>query len=157
MSLSLLNPAVCPSSSQDDKPESVTSSSVPASSRPQESPYIDPRPSQGHAPRNPLSIGDDDLAPNFGGFAPHAGGGMIMGPDHPLFGGRGSGSSWDHGGLAVPPGARFDPIGPFGQPGRPLGPGRGRGRGGSLSSFSASVYCILCYVLFALRYVLYIC
>lgn len=59
---------------------------------------------------------------------------MVVGPDHPMFG-RGQNDPRHpqaEGRLpfgAVPPGARFDPIGPFG----PMAPGpgrRGRGRGG---------------------------
>jgi proteasome inhibitor subunit 1 (PI31) len=61
---------------------------------------------------------------------------MFVGPDHPMFGDNGIGSRPSFmggpGGRppflppgAVPPGARFDPIGPFGGP-----PGRFPGRGG---------------------------
>lgn len=67
----------------------------------------------------------------------------MVGPDHPMFGGGGVGGPRipSGGGQflppgAVPPGARFDPIGPFGGPspyrpfaGRPPA-GRGGGRGG---------------------------
>ena len=102
--------------------------------------------------RNPFGIGDRDLnpfgdplampgrgpPPLFGG-GPDQGGGMIVGPDHPMFRDR-----FQPGGIgdldgrrnlppgAVPPGARFDPIGPMGGAPRPPfgGPGRGRGRGG---------------------------
>ncbi|KAJ3330358.1 hypothetical protein HDU76_005870 [Blyttiomyces sp. JEL0837] len=111
---------------------------------------------------SPYGIGDVDLDP-FGaapGMIPprggmHPGGGMVVGPDHPMFGGgpgfpRGPGGfgggrgGFGGGGIggiggapgggfyggggvflppgAVPPGARFDPIGPFGGP---AGPGRG--------------------------------
>lgn len=67
---------------------------------------------------------------------------MYVGPDHPIFGNRGGSSLDDPTGIfggpqnlprgAVPPGARFDPIGPFGRlPVRPPGPGgRGSGTGG---------------------------
>lgn len=95
-----------------------------------------------HPFRNPLIIGDRDLdplggsplalPPRFGGggnFAPpplfpggDSGGGMFVGPDHPMFRNRHPPS---HTGLppgAVPPGARFDPIYPGGGPG-PLRPG----------------------------------
>lgn len=46
----------------------------------------------------------------------HPGGGMLVGPDHPIFGpGRLQGpSSRDDRGSALPPGARWDPIGPPG-------------------------------------------
>ncbi|KAL1917849.1 uncharacterized protein VTP21DRAFT_3683 [Calcarisporiella thermophila] len=113
--------------------------------------------------RNPFRIGDADLdplganpiygPPRFGGggigpFGEGIGGigggegGMYVGPNHPIFGG---GSRGDPAGIyggpqplprgAVPPGARFDPIGPFGA-GRGRGIGRGRGRGGGMGSFS---------------------
>lgn len=84
------------------------------------------------------SIGSRDLdplgggIPGFPGMRPGGigdGGGMFMGPDHPLFrerfgpdngmggmGGGGDGRRWGGDGWlpqgAVPPGARFDPIGP---------------------------------------------
>ncbi|KAG0196529.1 hypothetical protein BGX28_010026 [Mortierella sp. GBA30] len=92
-----------------------------------------------------------------GGIGGSTGGGMIVGPNHPMFrrpppGGGNGGGGGIFGGPqplpqgSVPPGARFDPIGPFGQsqgrggadgaPGAgtahrdPLsGQGRGRGRG----------------------------
>jgi len=94
--------------------------------------------------RNPLIIGDRDLDPLGGNFGPPPlfggargrqfpggddGGGMFVGPNHPIFrdrfpeGGRGG-----LGGGMVPPGARFDPVGPFGQ--GPMRSGQGRGRGG---------------------------
>lgn len=106
-------------------------------------------------PENPLSIGRRDLDP-FPGinpmnpFAPPSlfpgssgGDGMFVGPDHPIFGGRSPGGQGNRGGqgpwggdgflppMGAPPGARFDPVGPFsggigGFPGR----GRGGGRGG---------------------------
>ncbi|RHZ47861.1 hypothetical protein Glove_566g16 [Diversispora epigaea] len=100
---------------------------------------------------NPLSVGRDDLdplganpimgiprfdIPPFGG--PNRGGGMFMGPDHPIFDRRGHSRDNNdiYGGPrtlprgAVPPGARFDPIGPFPSQSPLRGP-RGRGRGGS--------------------------
>lgn len=82
------------------------------------------------------SVGQSDLDPGFGRPAFGSGGGMIVGPDHPMFTG---GDSNQGGGFvdpfnpirpqlpfgSVPPGARFDPITPFGpQPGfpnRPMG------------------------------------
>ncbi|CAG8830860.1 20214_t:CDS:2, partial [Gigaspora margarita] len=98
---------------------------------------------------NPLSIGRDDLDPlgsrpiigprfgdggaynPFGG--PSRGGGMYVGPNHPMFDTRPPNRGGIYGGPqtlprgSVPPGARFDPVTPFGpQPGR--FPGRG-GRG----------------------------
>jgi len=98
----------------------------------------------GPAPANPLQIGRSDLDPlaiqnQPNPFAPsmlippRQGDGMIVGPDHPIFGGafgpgRGQRSPgqtpWGGDGflppLGAPPGARFDPVGPFG--GAPLGP-----------------------------------
>ncbi|KAJ3184290.1 hypothetical protein HDU87_005137 [Geranomyces variabilis] len=99
--------------------------------------------------RNPFNIGDADLDPlaaspglvgypRPGGLA--GGGGMFVGPDHPMFGGGGlprpgvppEGLPFG----AAPPGARYDPIGPFaprgGGPMRPPGRGGfgGPGRGG---------------------------
>ena len=109
--------------------------------------------------RNPLIIGDRDLdplggsplamPPRFGGgsFGPpplfggagrgDTGGGMFVGPDHPMFRDRfqpggAMGPGVGRGNLplgAVPPGARFDPIGPFGPGPRPPGADRGRGGG----------------------------
>lgn len=99
-------------------------------------------------PSNPLQIGRSDLDPlplqnqpnplapsNL--IPPNQGDGMFVGPDHPIFGGpfgpgRGQRSPgqtpWGGDGylppLGAPPGARFDPVGPFGG-GSPLGgPGR---------------------------------
>ncbi|CAO3587057.1 unnamed protein product [Absidia cylindrospora] len=91
------------------------------------------------------SVGRDDLNPlggPLGSLRPlgsGTGGGMFVGPDHPMFGG-GRNDHDDPAGVfggpqplprgSVPPGARFDPIGPFGgNPGRGGGRG-GRGRGG---------------------------
>jgi len=71
--------------------------------------------------------GNFDLDP-FNSMGPSAGGGLIMGPNNPIFnniGGNDLESTDIYGGPstlpfgAVPEGARFDPIGPFGnQPGR---------------------------------------
>lgn len=76
-----------------------------------------------------------DLGPTSGGFAPGMapppGAGSLVGPDHPLFHGRGGppGPGWDGLPPGVPPGARFDPFGP-GVPGPGVpGPGRGLPRG----------------------------
>jgi len=56
---------------------------------------------------------------------------MYVGPDHPMFAGRGGGrgqaTPWGGEAYLPPPGARFDPVGPFGRGGFP---GMGRGRGG---------------------------
>jgi proteasome inhibitor subunit 1 (PI31) len=101
--------------------------------------------------RNPLIIGDRDLDPLGGNFGPPPlfggngngrrgifpggddGGGMFVGPNHPIFRDRfpqGGGGQGGIGGGVVPPGARFDPVGPFGQGPRVPGQGQGRGRGG---------------------------
>ncbi|KAJ1539683.1 hypothetical protein HK405_012566, partial [Cladochytrium tenue] len=103
---------------------------------------------------SPFGVGDVDLDPfaaapglvpprgGFGRGGMHPGGGMFVGPDHPIFGGGGVGPFGGGSGGAppflppgsVPPGARFDPIGPLGGGGVPFpgGPGRGGrpGRGG---------------------------
>ncbi|KAL6987683.1 hypothetical protein U1Q18_013432 [Sarracenia purpurea var. burkii] len=81
-----------------------------------------------YPPVNP--VGGSDLFPgpgagvfptrgDFGSGNFGRGGGMFVGPDHPLFGGIGSGRDPGlPGGLpGVPPGARFDPYGPPGVPG----------------------------------------
>ncbi|KAJ2552306.1 hypothetical protein EV175_003366 [Coemansia sp. RSA 1933] len=92
-------------------------------------------------------VGGDDLRPlgpdiiNSGPGGTR-GGGMLVGPGHPMFG-QGTGDDEDddgYGGMgplagperlpqgAVPPGARFDPVMPFGPAASARG-GRGRGRG----------------------------
>ena len=111
-----------------------------------------------HVPsNNPLSIGRQDLdplpahpnpfgpSPLFGG--PSRGDGMFVGPGHPIFSdrftpGRGGGigghghheGPWGGDGflppMGAPPGARFDPVGPFGSPSG-QGPGRGGPFGGA--------------------------
>ncbi|KAI8986392.1 PI31 proteasome regulator N-terminal-domain-containing protein [Pilobolus umbonatus] len=96
-----------------------------------------PQPSTGQLPHprvdDPYRVGQSDLEP-MGGLRMPGRDGMFLGPDHPIFGNRG-GSLDDPSGLfggpqplprgSVPPGARFDPIGPFGQlPARPRQPGR---------------------------------
>ncbi|KAJ1821382.1 hypothetical protein LPJ60_002649 [Coemansia sp. RSA 2675] len=105
-------------------------------------------------PVNPANVGRDDLNPLGHPFGSGIGegGGMVVGPGHPMFrqGGHGGddvGRPGIFGGPqtlppgAVPSGARFDPIGPFGQmpgPARPLGrqgpPPRGSGGPGRLFS-----------------------
>eukprot|EP00842_Homolaphlyctis_polyrhiza_P004698 jgi/Hompol1/5229/HPOL_004311-RA len=114
--------------------------------------------------RNPYGIGDIDRDPfaaapgilggGMGGGM-HPGGGMYVGPDHPMFGGgrSGRGGMGGMGGYpigpggplypgpggpmslppgAVPPGARFDPIGPFGPRRGPAYPDpAGQGGGGT--------------------------
>ncbi|KAI9486556.1 MAG: PI31 proteasome regulator N-terminal-domain-containing protein [Benjaminiella poitrasii] len=100
-------------------------------------------------------VGGSDLNPlrGIGGgiHMPGSGGGMFVGPDHPIFGDNRSGNRGsldDPSGLfggpeplprgSVPPGARFDPIGPFGSlPARPSGRGgRGGGQSGPRRPFS---------------------
>lgn len=101
---------------------------------------------------NPLEIGRRDLDPlgvdPLGGFGPpslfpSSGDGMFVGPNHPIFGQRGQGAfppnrgPWGGDGylplMGAPPGARFDPVGPF--PGRPgFGPRGGPPGGGNLRS-----------------------
>jgi len=81
-------------------------------------------------PRNPLEIGRRDLDP-LGGhanpfappplFGPSGGDGMFVGPEHPIFGGRGElRGPWGGDGylppMGAPPGARFDPVGPLNPP-----------------------------------------
>ncbi|KAI9317162.1 PI31 proteasome regulator N-terminal-domain-containing protein [Dichotomocladium elegans] len=71
-----------------------------------------------------MNVGRSDLEPMGGGLRmPGQGGGMFVGPNHPMFIGRGEGVRDPFGGRggpgelppgAVPPGARFDPIGPTG-------------------------------------------
>lgn len=59
--------------------------------------------------------------------------GMFVTPDHPMFQGGGGVGGDGRGRLpwgAVPPGARFDPIMPFGEQAGMRGGGRGFGRGG---------------------------
>ncbi|KAG0225149.1 PI31 proteasome regulator N-terminal-domain-containing protein [Mortierella sp. GBAus27b] len=99
---------------------------------------------------SPFSIGRSDLdpfggriggfggiggpGPFGGGIGGSTGGGMIVGPNHPMFRPPGVGGIGGGGGLyggpqplprgSVPPGARFDPIGPFG-PGHGSAPGAG--------------------------------
>ncbi|SCV68197.1 BQ2448_318 [Microbotryum intermedium] len=78
----------------------------------------------------------------FGGNGP-AGSGMFVGPDHPMFGDHfgpqqggvgGGGGRWGGDGFlppgAVPPAARFDPIGPSAGGGGGVRGGFGGGRGG---------------------------
>lgn len=91
------------------------------------------RPPRGFPPqmggRNPLAIGDGDLYPPGlgphdpirGSFGPRIGRGSGMHPtfDDPLFGGRRD----EEYNPQVPPGARYDPVGPGDGP--PFGRGRG--------------------------------
>jgi proteasome inhibitor subunit 1 (PI31) len=100
-------------------------------------------------------IGHDDLYPGPGaGMYPSrdgfgVGGGSVVGPDHPMFGGIGTGIGGNRypGGLlsGVPPGARFDPYGPPGVPGfepnrftrDPRGPRGGGGTHPDLQHFGS--------------------
>ena len=108
-------------------------------------------------PQGRFGVGDVDLNPMSGNMpgigGMHPGGGMFVGPEHPMFnqpggiGGYGGRMPGGVGGIpggvggmpggfgfpGHPGGARFDPVGPFG----PMGPGAGvrpsrggRGRGG---------------------------
>jgi proteasome inhibitor subunit 1 (PI31) len=121
-----------------------SNSETPLHARPQpQAPFYVPGGSSSRRPthENPLQIGRRDLDPipmnphdlfSPPSLFPHnSGDGMFVGPDHPIFGMRGGGSygrgPWGGDGflppLGAPPGARFDPVGPFGDLG-----GRGRGR-----------------------------
>ena len=95
-------------------------------------------------PRNPLSIGHDDLYPP--GLGPHdpmygsgipplrggGSGGMHPTFDDPMFGGGGFGGGGRRGDPVTPGGARYDPVHPGDPRGGPRGfPGAGhRGHGG---------------------------
>lgn len=83
--------------------------------------------------RNPLRVGDRDLDPlagsPFGGFTGPPplfggddGGGMYVGPNHPMFRDRQPGAPERPlpGGGIVPPGARYDPVSPFARPNPPF-------------------------------------
>ncbi|RDB22635.1 Proteasome inhibitor PI31 subunit [Hypsizygus marmoreus] len=100
----------------------------PARPQPEGPPYAPERESRLPyyvPPENPLEIGRRDLDPfPINPFAPpplfpNSSGGMLVGPDHPIFGaGRGRADRGPWGGdgylppLGAPPGARFDPVGP---------------------------------------------
>lgn len=108
-------------------------------------------------PSTGLEVGADDLSP-FGSsqpspFAPcpSPGGGSQVGPNHPMFRGppQGRGGPYGPPGPGAfhppPPGARFDPLGPFGGgPGNPPGPDHLRpptwGSGGSSSNSWDSMF-----------------
>lgn len=122
---------VAPSSSQPRQP-GPAQPRQPTPPQPFEpgNPFGHPAPG---GPRNPLEIGRRDREP-FGGVDPFAppqlrppqGGGMFVSPDDPLFhpgwGGPARGGPWGGDGflppMGAPPGARFDPVGPLGGPGR---------------------------------------
>ncbi|KAJ3790463.1 PI31 proteasome regulator N-terminal-domain-containing protein [Lentinula aff. detonsa] len=116
----------------------------PSEEFPLRSPPQPQPPSQSHIPpQNPLEIGRRDLdpiglpspsssnsfnpPPLFPSLGDGDGGGMYVGPDHPIFNarfGRGEGGErrgtgpWGGDGylppMGAPPGARFDPVGPVG-------------------------------------------
>ncbi|KAJ7638691.1 PI31 proteasome regulator N-terminal-domain-containing protein [Roridomyces roridus] len=104
---------------------------------PGEAPYHTP---PAFGPRNPLEIGRRDLDPfPANPFAPPAlfpgaggGDGMFVGPGHPILGGQRGPNRGPWGGdgflppMGAPPGARFDPIGPFGPGVGPFPGGAGR-------------------------------
>ena len=82
-------------------------------------------------------VGAEDLYPDLGfpgsRFPRPGGGGNVVGPGHPLFGGNGVGpANPPRPSINHPPGARFDPFGPFGGIGGDpdpdgMGPFGGRG------------------------------
>jgi proteasome inhibitor subunit 1 (PI31) len=131
----------------------------PARPQPFSPPYAPERPfgEPSYIPsRNPLEIGRRDLDPlgvdpfssSFGPpplFPGSGGDGMIVGPNHPIFGQRGRGATFPNRGpwggdgflppMGAPPGARFDPVGPGLGPfagGTGLGPRGGTPGGGNL-------------------------
>jgi proteasome inhibitor subunit 1 (PI31) len=146
-------PAEAGSSSSASRPPPRTGSPQPARPQPDVPPQgPDMRVPYSHIPpQNPLEIGRRDRDPfPSNPFAPpnlfpDAGGdGMFVGPNHPIFGGRGQGGAngpmgaprgpWGGDGflppMGAPPGARFDPVGPFpGLRGPPGSPGGGGGGG----------------------------
>ncbi|PVU95558.1 hypothetical protein BB561_001743 [Smittium simulii] len=81
--------------------------------------------SQSFRPHNPLEIGRSDINIFNGSSSRHDinSSGNVVGPNHPIFGSRGSVENRDliFGGPenlprgSIPPNARFDPIGPFGE------------------------------------------
>jgi len=129
-------------------------SAVPQPRSPLQAPPRRPFAPQPLFPDNPLEIGRRDLDPfATNPFSPPSlfppggnGGGMFVGPDHPIFGaprgGPHSVGPWGGDGylppMGAPPGARFDPIGPEPFPrrrgGPPGFPGRGRGGNGPASA-----------------------
>ncbi|KIO12836.1 hypothetical protein M404DRAFT_993810 [Pisolithus tinctorius Marx 270] len=125
-------------------PPASRSVPVPVRPRPATPPFQIPYGPHSHIlPENPLEIGRRDLEP-FGGnpfappplFPPHGGDGMFVGPEHPIFGPRGSRPDdlrgpWAGDGylppMGAPPGARFDPIVPGPGPLNRFPPGFRRG------------------------------
>jgi len=135
--------------SEENRGEPTSASSMPPRPQPYLPPHRPDLPSDLQPrvpPQNPLEIGRRDLDPLGLGSNPFAppplfpsqADGMYVGPNHPIFGGRGQGGGlgrgpWGGDGylppMGAPPGARFDPVGPNfgGQGGFPRGglPGRG--------------------------------
>lgn len=129
---------------------SSSTSNNPPPARPVNPPYTPYQPPPPTRPaHNPLEIGRRDLDPfpinPFAPpplFPPGSGDGMLVGPNHPIFGmnrdRRPNQGPWGGDGflppLGAPPGARFDPVGPDFFPDRsglgPLGGGRGGRFGG---------------------------
>ncbi|KAI0321848.1 PI31 proteasome regulator N-terminal-domain-containing protein [Amylostereum chailletii] len=122
--------------------ESPPENNPAARPRPESPPFAPDRPFNLPAhlpPQNPLEIGRRDLDPLGLGSNPFAppslfpgsgGDGMLVGPNHPIFGQRGQRGGpirgpWGGDGylpsMGAPPGARFDPVGPG------MGPFPGRG------------------------------
>lgn len=146
----VVQPTSSPSTSQPSRPSQPQPSPLSDPSRP----FSLPSPS---GSRNPLEIGRSDLEPGGGAlpnpFAPPSmfpgsgGDGMYVGPSHPMFrdrmdpmrggaagvGGVGGRGPWGGDGflppMGAPPGARFDPVGPFGRGGPGGFPGGGGGIG----------------------------
>jgi proteasome inhibitor subunit 1 (PI31) len=130
---------------------------APARPQPHAPPAAPERAPYSHIPpTNPLEIGRRDRDPfPANPFAPPPlfpgadGGGMFVGPDHPIFGARGGGGlpgqspfgaprgPWGGDGflppMGAPPGARFDPVGPGPFPG--AFPGSGNPLGGPRGGF----------------------
>ncbi|KAL7265395.1 hypothetical protein ACSBR1_003212 [Camellia fascicularis] len=110
-----------------------SSSTQPSSSRTRDVEVTEPPIHRPQPPRAGIAyppvypVGGSDLFPgpgagmypSRGDFGIGVGGGMFVGPDHPMFGGmgRGIGPVLPGGLPGVPPGARFDPYGPPGVPG----------------------------------------
>ncbi|KAJ2780318.1 hypothetical protein GGI15_003577 [Coemansia interrupta] len=135
-----LRPAEHPAAGRRHRPRSPGAPpSLPAAEQPE---YGDTGDRRQRGGRRPVGdIGSSDLDP-LGRGAGGEGGGMVVGPGHPMFRrGYSPGAPLGDGGRpmglpqgAVPPGARFDPIGPFGGvpgPARPGGRGGPAGPGGS--------------------------
>lgn len=132
----LSKPQLCsqmPSPSQHQEPGSSVQDAVRPNPEPQRThpqsaqPHPDftsrpPAASVGHVDLDPVAA-SPGLLPYSSGVPASSGGGMFVGPEHPLFNPPRAGQPSDPftptlpmG--AVPPGARFDPISPFGpQPG----------------------------------------